>query len=463
MYLWNQNGDRLIDGSSGLFNVAAGHGRREIADAVHAQMLQNDYTAPFQLGQPGLASRSPTSVAGLLPEPFNHVFFANSGSEAIDTALKMAMAYHRARGEAQRLRFVSRERAYHGVNIGGVSLSGMVAQPRDLSGRHARTSSCCATPGTRRRPSPAASPSAAPELADDLQRFCETYGGATIAAVFVEPVAGSTGMLVPPKGYLERLRAICDRHGILLVFDEVITGFGRLGAPFAAQAFGVMPDIITMAKALTNGAIPMGAVAARDEIYETITGAAPENAIEFFHGYTYSGHPAACAAGLATLDIYEDEGLFERAAGTVALLPRRDLVAARPAAVRDLRGYRPDGRRRGPPRGRQARRARHRAAEAAVLERLPRQVDRRHRDRRAGLRRRERAAHRRHRRLPAPDDRRHLIRSPQASGAPCPRRVRMRRTRYQTTTITGTVSIASSTVSRRATPRPAARRRGRRG
>jgi beta-alanine--pyruvate transaminase len=177
------------------------------------------------------------------------------------------------------------------------------------------------------------------ELADDLQRHCDTYGGATIAAVFVEPVAGSTGTLVPPKGYLERLRAICDRHGLLLVFDEVITGFGRLGRPFAADAFGVMPDIITMAKALTNGAIPMGAVATRDEIYETITEAAPENAIEFFHGYTYSGHPAACAAGLATLRIYEEERLFERAAALSdyfldAIWSLKDL-----AVVRDLRGY----------------------------------------------------------------------------------------------------------------------------
>jgi beta-alanine--pyruvate transaminase len=336
VWLWNQKGEKLIDGSSGLFNVAAGHGRREIADAVHAQMLENDYTAPFQLGHRGsfaLADR----VAALLPDPFNHVFFANSGSEAIDTALKMAMAYHRTRGDGQRLRFVSRERAYHGVNIGGVSLAGMVRNRETFPGvipnvvmlRHTWDEAQAFTRGQ---------PEQGEELADDLARFCETYGGSTIAAVFVEPVAGSTGVLVPPKGYLERLRAICDAHGILLVFDEVITGFGRLGSPFAAQAFGVTPDIITMAKALTNGAIPMGAVAARDAIYETITGAAPENAIEFFHGYTYSGHPAACAAGLATLDIYEREGLFERAAELSpyfldAIWSLRDL-----GLVRDVRG-----------------------------------------------------------------------------------------------------------------------------
>ena len=312
MYLWNQNDDRLIDGSSGLFNVAAGHGRREIAEAVHAQMLFNDYSSSFQIGHPtsyALAAK----LAGILPEPFNHVFFTNSGSESIDTALKMAMAYHRAKGEGQRIRFVSRERAYHGVNIGGVSLSGMVKNRETFAGvmpnvvlmRHTWDPD---NPFVRGQPATGA------ELAEDLQRICDSYGATTIAAVFVEPVAGSTGALVPPKGYLERLREICDQYGILLVFDEVITGFGRLGKPFAAQAFGVTPDIITMAKALTNGAIPMGAVSVRDEIYDTIINAAPENAVEFFHGYTYSAHPAACAAGLATLQIYEDEGLFERAA-----------------------------------------------------------------------------------------------------------------------------------------------------
>jgi beta-alanine--pyruvate transaminase len=312
VYLWDHQGGKIIDGSSGLFNVAAGHGRVEIAEAVHAQMLQNDYTAPFQLGQPGSFALA-AKVAQLLPDPFNHVFFVNSGSEAIDTALKIAMAYYRARGEGQRIRFVSRERAYHGVNIGGVSLSGMVKNRETFSAvmpnvvlmRHTWSAEGRFTRGQADRGA---------ELADDLQRIVDAYGGSTIAACFVEPVAGSTGTLVPPKGYLERLRGICDKHGILLVFDEVITGFGRLGAPFAAQAFGVTPDIITMAKALTNGSIPMGAVGVRDEIYETVTEAAPENAIEFFHGYTYSGHPAACAAGLATLDIYEREGLFERAA-----------------------------------------------------------------------------------------------------------------------------------------------------
>jgi beta-alanine--pyruvate transaminase len=242
----------------------------------------------------------------------NHVFFTNSGSESVDTAMKIALAYHRARGDGQRTRFVSRERAYHGVNMGGVSLAGMVKNretfnltlPNISMIRHTYTADQSFVRGQ---------PEDGADLADDLQRICDNYGGSTVAAVFVEPVAGSTGTLVPPVGYLDRLRKICDQHGILLIFDEVITGFGRMGTPFAAHKFGVTPDIATMAKALTNGAIPMGGVAVKDEIYETVTNAAPENAIEFFHGYTYSAHPAACAAGIATQKIYEDEGLFERA------------------------------------------------------------------------------------------------------------------------------------------------------
>ena len=311
MYCWDHKGGKVVDGSSALFCSPAGHGRREIAEAVHAQMLENDYIPHFQLGHPGsfeLAER----VARILPEGLNHVFFANSGSESVDTAMKIALAYHRARGEGQRVRFISRERAYHGVNMGGLSLSGMVKNRETFNTtlpgismlRHTRTDAQAFVRGQ---------PETDADLAEDLQRMVETFGGSTIAAVFVEPVAGSTGTLVPPVGYLERLRAICDEHGILLVFDEVITGFGRLGTPFAAHKFGVIPDIATMAKALTNGAIPMGAVGVKDEVYTTVTDAAPENAIEFFHGYTYSAHPAACAAGIATQRIFEDEELFKRA------------------------------------------------------------------------------------------------------------------------------------------------------
>ncbi|MAI00991.1 MAG: aspartate aminotransferase family protein [SAR116 cluster bacterium] len=311
MYCWDHKGGKLIDGSSALFCSPAGHGRREIADAVHAQMIENDYTPHFQLGHPGsfeLAER----VARILPEPMNHVFFTNSGSESVDTAMKIALAYHRARGDGQRTRFVSRERAYHGVNMGGLSLSGMVKNretfnltlPNISMIRHTWTEEQRFTNGQ---------PQTGAELAEDLQRVCESYGGSTIAAVFIEPVAGSTGTLVPPVGYLGRVREICDQHGILLIYDEVITGFGRMGTAFAAEKFGVIPDVATMAKALTNGAIPMGGVAVRDEVYDTVTNASPQNAIEFFHGYTYSAHPAACAAGIATQKIYEEDGLFERA------------------------------------------------------------------------------------------------------------------------------------------------------
>lgn len=336
MYLTDQNGGKVIDGSSALFTTPCGHGRREIADAVHAQMLNNDYIAPFNVGHPGSFELS-ERVARRLPDPMNHVFFVGSGSEAIDTALKIVMAYHRARGEGHRSRYVSRERAYHGVNIGGISLSGMVknretfphVMPNVVTMRHTWTGKEMFVKGQ---------PELGRELADDLLRHCETYGGSTIAAVFIEPVAGSTGTLVPPKGYLERVREICDMHGILLVMDEVITGFGRIGAPFAAQKFGVTPDIMTMAKALTNGAIPMGAVGVKDEIYETVTGASPENAIEFFHGYTYSGHPAACAAGIATQKIYDDEGLFERVAENEAYFLDAIWSLKDHELVKDLRG-----------------------------------------------------------------------------------------------------------------------------
>lgn len=337
VYLTDHKGGTVIDGSSGLFCCPIGHGRSEIAEAVYQQLLQNDYASPFMTSTPGafeLANR----VARITPDPINHVFFVNSGSESIDTALKMVMAYHRARGEGQRTRFVSRERAYHGVNIGGLSLSGMVknretftsVMPNIVCMRHTWNPDELFVRGQ---------PESGAEMADDLQRFCETYGGSTIAAVFVEPIAGSTGILVPPKGYLERLREICDEHGILLVFDEVITGFGRTGSAFASQEFGVTPDLMTMAKALTNGAQPMGAVAVRDEIYETITTAAPENAIEFFHGYTYSGHPAACAAGIAVQKIYEEEALFDKSAEMSEYFLDGLFSLRNIEAVKDIRGY----------------------------------------------------------------------------------------------------------------------------
>lgn len=313
MYYTNHHGEQVIDGSSALFCCPAGLSRPEIARAVHDQMLANSYSAPFGLGHP-LGFALSEKIARLLPEPLNHVFFVNSGSEAIDTALKIALAYHRARGDGHRTRIVSRERAYHGVNMGGTSLSGMVKNRETFSLTLPNIVHMRHTFQENQRFVRGQADDGGIALANDLQRACETFGGSTIAAVFVEPVAGSTGVLVPPKGYLARLREICDQHGILLVFDEVITGFGRTGKTFAAETFGVTPDIITMAKALTNAAIPMGAVAVRDDIYQGVVDAAPENAIELFHGYTYSAHPAACAAGLAAQEIYQKEDLFTRAA-----------------------------------------------------------------------------------------------------------------------------------------------------
>jgi len=337
MHYWNHHGDQLIDASSGLFCCAAGHGRTEITEAVHAAMKEIDYTPHFQLGHPASFELA-RKLAKITPGDLDYVFFCNSGSEAVDTALKIAMAYHTAKGEGQRTKFVSRERAYHGVNIGGVSLSGMVRN-REAFGAvmpgvaHMRHTWSPEARFTRGQPEKGA------ELADDLQRCVDLLGPKSIAACFVEPIAGSTGVLVPPMGYLERLRQICDKHGILLVFDEVICGFGRTGKAFAAQSFGVQPDLITMAKALTNGALPMGAVAASEKVYHTITSAALDGAVEFFHGYTYSAHPAACAAGIAALDIFEREGLFERAAAMSDYFLDRMFDLKGIKAVTDIRGY----------------------------------------------------------------------------------------------------------------------------
>jgi len=337
MHYWSQTGQKILDGSSGLFTSAAGHCRPEIAAAVAEQLQTLDFTPSFMRGHPGAFALA-DGVAALTPKDLNHIFFCNSGSEAVDTAIKIAFAYHLARKEAQRTYFVSRERAYHGVNIGGTALSGMVKN-REAFGAlmpgvlHLRHTLLPENRMTRGQGATGA------ELADDLLRFVQLVGERRIAAVFVEPIAGSTGVLVPPRGYLERIRAICDRYGILLVFDEVICGFGRTGEPFAATSFGVTPDIITMAKALTNGAQPMGAVAVRDDIYRTIVDAAPDGAPEFFHGYTYSAHPAACAAGLATLKIYQSEHLFaaaQKLSGYFldAMFALQDL-----AVVNDVRGY----------------------------------------------------------------------------------------------------------------------------
>jgi beta-alanine--pyruvate transaminase len=317
MYFYTPEGREVIDASSGLFCVAAGHCRPEIAQAVYEQLQTLDFSAPF-LRAHAKAFELAQRVTEYTPPGLNRIFFTGSGSEAVDTAMKIALMVHRVRGQAQRQLFVSRERAYHGVNLGGVALGGMVNNRRafgtGLAGvHHMRHTGLPQNRMVRGQPEHGA------DLADDLQRFCTMYGGENIAACFVEPTAGSFGCLPPPKGYLDRLRKICNDNGILLVFDEVITGWGRMGAAFGAQAFNVTPDMLLMAKAMTNGAQPMGAVAARKDIYDTITEAGPKQGIEFFHGYTYSAHPAACAAGLAMMDIIRDEKLIERAAASAPM------------------------------------------------------------------------------------------------------------------------------------------------
>jgi len=312
MHYWSHDGRQVLDGTSGLWCVNAGHARPEIAKAVHDQLMEMDYAPAFQMGHPKafeLAAR----LAAVAPQGLDHVFFTNSGSESVDTALKIALAHHRVKGEGSRIRLIGRERGYHGVNFGGISVGGMVANRKHFGALLAGVDHIRHTHDLSRNAFSRGLPQHGAELADDLERLVALHDASTIAALIVEPVAGSAGVLVPPKGYLERLREICDKHGILLIFDEVITGFGRLGAPFGSDYFGVVPDIMTTAKGITNGVVPMGAVFVKKEIYEAfMTG--PEHLIEFFHGYTYSGNPASTAAGLATLDIYQREGLLTRAA-----------------------------------------------------------------------------------------------------------------------------------------------------
>lgn len=337
VHYWTDDGRRVLDGCSGLFCVPLGHGRREVADAVARQLVELDYAPSFTRAHPKafeLAAR----VAGFTPAGLDRIFFAGSGSEAVDTAMKIALAYHRARGEGQRTLFVSRERAYHGVNLGGVALSGIAAN-REAFGPglpgvyHMRHTALPENRFARGQPEKGA------ELADDLARICAAVGGGNVAAVFVEPIAGSTGCLPPPRGYLERLRELCDAHGILLVFDEVITGWGRTGHAFAADAFGVKPDLLAMAKAITNGMQPMGAVAVKREVHDAVVERGPRHAPELFHGYTYGAHPAACAAALATLDVYAREDSFARARELSVAFQDRVFGLADLPAVADVRGY----------------------------------------------------------------------------------------------------------------------------
>jgi beta-alanine--pyruvate transaminase len=338
VYLWNQHGDRLLDGCSGLFTSAAGHCRPEITEAVAKQLQELDYTPSFLRSHPRSFELA-NKLTAILPEPITKVFFCNSGSESVDTAIKMALQYHACRGEGHRNIFVSRHRAYHGVNIGGTSLSGLIKNRQGFNGTMPGVFHMRATWDPDQIFSKGQPLNRGPELADDLLTAIQTYGGNNIAACFIEPIAGSTGCLVPPVGYLERLREICDENGILLVLDEVITGFGRTGGAFSADTLGVTGDIMTMAKALTNGAQPMGAVGVKEEIYQTIVEAHPRDVVELAHGYTYSAHPAACAAGIATLEIYEKENLFQRAADMSEYFLDAIFSLQNLGAVTDIRGY----------------------------------------------------------------------------------------------------------------------------
>jgi beta-alanine--pyruvate transaminase len=328
MHYWTADGRQIVDAVAGLWCVNAGHGRREITEAVTRQLGTMEFAPAFQMGHP-IAFELANRLTEIAPPGMDRVFFTNSGSESVDTALKIAVAYHRARGAGQRFRFIGRERAYHGVGFGGTSVGGMVNNRKFFGA--SMLPGVDFLPHTLDLEHNAFSrgvPKFGVHLADALERLVALHDSSTIAAVIVEPISGSAGVLLPPAGYLKRLREICDKHDILLIFDEVITGFGRVGKPFAAQAFDVTPDLMTTAKGLTNGSIPMGAVFAQRKIYDAFM-QGPENAIELFHGYTYSAHPVACAAALATLDIYRKEELLTRAA---------TLGASLEDAVHSLRG-----------------------------------------------------------------------------------------------------------------------------
>jgi beta-alanine--pyruvate transaminase len=311
MHYYTPDGRAVLDGTAGLWCTNAGHNREPIVAAIRAQAAELDYAPAFQFSHPRafeLASR----IAALAPGDLDHVFFCNSGSEAVDTALKIALAYHNVRGQGARTRLIGRERGYHGVGFGGISVGGIVANRKFFGALLAGVDHLPATYNREHQAFSKGEPDWGAHLADDLERIVALHDASTIAAVIVEPMAGSTGVLPAPKGYLQRLRAICDKFGLLLIFDEVITGFGRLGHAFAAERYGVIPDMITFAKGNTTGSVPMGGVIVRKGIYDAFM-RGPEHVVELFHGYTYSAHPLACAAGLAALDLYRDEGLFARA------------------------------------------------------------------------------------------------------------------------------------------------------
>ncbi|WP_252346148.1 aspartate aminotransferase family protein [Paludibacterium sp. B53371] len=329
MYYTDADGRQVLDGAAGLWCVNAGHNRQPIVEAIQRQAATLDYAPPFQMGHP-LAFEAAEQLVTMAPEGLTQAFFVNSGSEAVETALKMALAYHRVRGDAARVNLIGRERGYHGVNFGGISVGGMAGNRKHFPVGLPTVDHLRHPLNIEKNAFSHGLPEHGAELADELEsRILALHDPSTIAAVIVEPMQGSTGVILPPKGYLQRLRQICDQYGILLIFDEVITGFGRLGADWASNKFGVLPDLLTCAKGLTNGCVPMGAVLVKPGIYQAFMESAPEHVIEFPHGYTYSAHPLACAAAIATMQLYRDEGLFQRAAEMAPLFE---------GAVHSLRG-----------------------------------------------------------------------------------------------------------------------------
>jgi beta-alanine--pyruvate transaminase len=312
MYYWTAEGQKILDGFAGLWCCNAGHCRKPIVEAIQKQAATMDYAPPFQMAHP-LSFELANRIVELAPGRLDHVFFCNSGSEAVDTALKIALAWQRVRGEGSRTRLIGRERGYHGVGFGGISVGGIPANRKMFGTMLTGVDHLPHTHNLERNAYSKGQPEWGAHLADELERLVALHDASTIAAVIVEPLAGSTGVLVPPKGYLQKLREITKKHGILLIFDEVITAFGRLGAAFGADVYGVEPDMITFAKGVTSGSVPMGGVLVSSEIYQAFM-SGPAGAIELFHGYTYSAHPLACAAGVATLQLYKDEDLFNRAA-----------------------------------------------------------------------------------------------------------------------------------------------------
>jgi beta-alanine--pyruvate transaminase len=337
MHYFTEEGRRVLDGFSGLWCCNAGHSRKPIVEAIQKQAATLDYAPAFQMSHPA-AFQLAARLAKIAPEPLDHVFFCNSGSEAVDTALKIALAYHRTRGEGARTRLIGRERGYHGVGFGGISVGGIPANRKMFGTMLAGVDHLSHTHALDRNAFSKGQPAWGAQLADELERLVALHDASTIAAVIVEPMAGSTGVLIPPVGYLQRLREITRKHGILLIFDEVITGFGRMGGAFAADVFGVVPDMITFAKGITSGTVPMGGVLVTNEIFRTFM-AGPPAAIELFHGYTYSAHPLACAAGLATLQLYEDEGLFDRAARMAPVFEAKLHSLKGEPHVIDIRNY----------------------------------------------------------------------------------------------------------------------------